>query len=298
MNYYEELGIPYRAASDEVRRAYRDMARLLHPDQQSDEKLRRLAGIQMARLNLILETLTDTKARARYDDSLRRQVSEPAWERAYDVGGGMPDAPLGHRLRWGRLAWPAAGVVGIVLITLFLVEDAVVQRTASNGEASTPAALVGQEMESGAWPVRLEGRHAVSGGRANRDRTDGQKAGDFEGQWYYPKPAKLADPDGMCPPVYIDVEISQFKEQVKGKYSARYLVGGRPISPFVEFEFAGAVHEPAADLQWSGAGGAAGKVRLTLLSARSLRLEWSADEVGEELGLASGTATLVRRGSP
>jgi hypothetical protein len=102
----------------------------------------------------------------------------------------------------------------------------------------------------------------------------------------------------MCPPVYIDMEISESRGEVTGKYSARYLVGERPISPFVEFEFAGAVREPAADLEWSGAGAAAGRVRLTLLSARSLRVEWSADKLGQEMGLASGMATLVRRGPP
>jgi curved DNA-binding protein CbpA len=37
-----------------VRRAYRSLARLLHPDRQSDETPRRMAGIQLARLNDIL----------------------------------------------------------------------------------------------------------------------------------------------------------------------------------------------------------------------------------------------------
>jgi curved DNA-binding protein CbpA len=54
MNYYRELGFPKTASAEEVRRAYRSLARLLHPEQQSDETLRRLAGIQLARLNDIL----------------------------------------------------------------------------------------------------------------------------------------------------------------------------------------------------------------------------------------------------
>jgi curved DNA-binding protein CbpA len=33
MNYYQELGFPKTAAAEEVRRAYRSLARLLHPDQ-------------------------------------------------------------------------------------------------------------------------------------------------------------------------------------------------------------------------------------------------------------------------
>ena len=66
--------------------------------------------------------------------------------------------------------------------------------------------------------------------------------------------------------------------------------------PAAGARFAGAVREPAADLAWSGPGGAAGRVRLTLVSPRSMRVEWSADKVGEEMGLGSGVATLVRRG--
>src|ERR1017187_7062414 len=63
MNYYEELGLPNTASAEEVRRAYRSLARLLHPDQQPDETLRRLAGAQMTRLKQILETLTEPRLR-------------------------------------------------------------------------------------------------------------------------------------------------------------------------------------------------------------------------------------------
>jgi hypothetical protein len=244
------------------------------------------------------------------------------------------DGPFRDGRHWSRFAWPAAGVLGMGLITLFLAQDAAVQRPTGDGAGSAPGAQQGRE--SGAWPVRTEGRYAVpdrkeTGGSGKPDagmpafsgsggvhrprssgkrrkpvpgggegpgRTDGAPAVKFGGEWYYAKPAKLADPDGMCPPVYIEMEISQSMGKVAGKYSARYVVGERSISPFVEFQFAGAVREPAADLEWSGPGGAAGRVQLTLLSARSVRVEWSADRVGMEMGFAAGRATLVRRGSP
>jgi hypothetical protein len=341
MNYYEELGLPNMASAEEVRRAYRSLARLLHPDQQSDETLRRLAGIQMARLNEILETLTEPRLRVGYNDSLRRQAREAAAAgermRAHRTAPGERQVPFGNGRRWSWFAWPGAGMLGIGLIALFLAQDAAVQRRTGDGGGNVP---VGEQLErgSGAWPVRTEGQltmrsgkaegnvgesgrtkppafsgHVasgkpvlpvnkndghVSGGGADSERRNLSQAGEFGGEWYYAKPAKPEGADGMCPPVYIDMEISESRGEVTGKYSARYLVGERPISPFVEFEFAGAVREPAADLEWSGAGAAAGRVRLTLLSARSLRVEWSADKVGQEMGLASGMATLVRRGPP
>jgi curved DNA-binding protein CbpA len=314
MNYYEELGLPKTAEEEEVRRAYRSLARLLHPDRQPDETLRRLAGIQMARLNEILETLTEPRLRLGYDNSLRRQASEAAAAgermRARRTAPGELYVPINEERRWSRFAWPGAGVMGLGLIALFLSQDAAVQRPTGDGDGIVSAGEQPQR-GSGAWPARSEGRFAVPNrnpvdlngthiteGGADSGRTNRSQAGKFGGEWYYAKPAKSGDGDGMCPPIYIDVEISESRGKVTGKYSARYAVGERPISPFVEFEFTGAVHQRAADLEWSGLGGAAGRVRLKLLSARSLRVEWSADKVGQGMGLASGIATLVRRGPP
>jgi curved DNA-binding protein CbpA len=317
MNYYEELGIPATASAEEVRRAYRNLARLLHPDQQSEETLRHLAGIQMTRLNEILRTLTDPNLRAEYDDSLRRHAGgraaagERMWAERADAEEST--VPFRRGMRWSRLAWPGAGAVGIALIVLFLAQDAAVQRPGNESEGAASAGER-QEKGAGAWPARTEGRVArprkaqgdaerpgndegeVAGDGVNPSPPDTAHATDFGGAWYYARPPKLADADGMCPPVYIDMEVSEARGQLTGKYSARYAVGERPISPFVEFHFAGAVREPAADLAWSGPGGAAGRVRLTLVSPRWMRVEWSADKVGEEMGLGSGVATLVRRG--
>jgi curved DNA-binding protein CbpA len=43
MNYYEELGLKPSASAEEIRQAYRELARLLHPDQHQEEGLRRAA---------------------------------------------------------------------------------------------------------------------------------------------------------------------------------------------------------------------------------------------------------------
>lgn len=74
MNHYEELGIPRSASLAEIRLAYKTLVRVLHPDQQQDENLRRLSELQLRRLNHILEVLSDPGQRLRYDLSLDRLV--------------------------------------------------------------------------------------------------------------------------------------------------------------------------------------------------------------------------------
>jgi curved DNA-binding protein CbpA len=81
MNYYEELGIRRDAALDEIRQAYKLLARLLHPDGQPDARLKAMGECQMRRLNEILAILTDPKKRRQYDESLSQGPQAAAeWE--------------------------------------------------------------------------------------------------------------------------------------------------------------------------------------------------------------------------
>ena len=85
MDYYEELGISRTASAELVRHAYRQLARLMHPDQQLDESLRRLAETQMKRLNMVLAVLCDEERRRAYDLSLDARIAQTAH---YEVGEG------------------------------------------------------------------------------------------------------------------------------------------------------------------------------------------------------------------
>lgn len=70
MNYYEELGLTPEATPEDIHQAHRKLTKLLHPDQQTDETLRRLAEAQMRRLNSIVDVLCDSESRRHYDKGI------------------------------------------------------------------------------------------------------------------------------------------------------------------------------------------------------------------------------------
>src|SRR3954471_18021951 len=70
MTYYEELGVGAAASVEEIRHAYRNVVRLVHPDLCTDDETRRLADLQMKRLNNMLAVLADGPQRAKYDASI------------------------------------------------------------------------------------------------------------------------------------------------------------------------------------------------------------------------------------
>lgn len=70
MDYYEELGLKRTASGQEIRQAYKVMARLVHPDGQADQQVQAMAQRQMQRLNEILAILTNEQSRREYDAGL------------------------------------------------------------------------------------------------------------------------------------------------------------------------------------------------------------------------------------
>src|SRR2546425_4548872 len=117
MNYYEELGLCASASSEQVRQAYLNLVRLLHPDQQQDENLRALAECQMKRLNQVYGVLSEPERRRRYDAGLHSEALEPA--ASFAVKPSSPP-PAQH---FGSLIWLGSAVLGIAGISWFITSD-------------------------------------------------------------------------------------------------------------------------------------------------------------------------------
>lgn len=82
--HYEILGVPERADPDQIKRAYRRLARKLHPDVNPDKK----ADEAMANVNEAYRVLVDRGLRASYDAARTLGISEaPSVD--FDWGGGI-----------------------------------------------------------------------------------------------------------------------------------------------------------------------------------------------------------------
>jgi DnaJ domain len=132
VDYYEELGVSRTASAEEIRRSYKRLARLFHPDHQSDPELRAAAEVQMRRLNEILALLTDPMERMRYDLIFD---SEP--EDANPRSRWAMPRPL-LRLNLKSWVWFAAGAVLACMIARWIVEP----RSADRPETATNAAAL------------------------------------------------------------------------------------------------------------------------------------------------------------
>lgn len=117
------------------------------------------------------------------------------------------------------------------------------------------------------------------------------------GFWFY---AKSKEGQGnknqaVYPPEYIEATITEDGGVIHGRYRSRFQIADRAISPEVNFTFTGTSNGPQFDCVWAGAGGAEGEVTLNLMSENSLRIDWTASQLGSQQGLSHGTAVLTRR---
>src|SRR4030088_2626524 len=89
-DYYEILGVKKSASAEEIRKAFRKLARKYHPDvnpgdKSSEEKFKTLSEAN--------EVLSDPKKRKIYDQlGFYSDNIDPATANAYARGGGQPGA--------------------------------------------------------------------------------------------------------------------------------------------------------------------------------------------------------------
>ena len=117
--YYDRLGIRPDAPADEVREAYRRLARQYHPDAHGGA-----ASPEMAEINAAWRTLSDPGRRAMYDASLRSPTAgtfarsvpvDRLQEERYPVAP-RPVASGSSRFPFG----PIAGLVGGAMVLGFI----------------------------------------------------------------------------------------------------------------------------------------------------------------------------------
>ncbi len=328
MNYYEELGLSETASPGEIHQAYRQFARLIHPDQQPDDGLRVLAEIQMKRLNRMIEVLTDPALRREYDRSIEPSMAlvrispqSPA------PGPGILSQRL-HRVNRSFWVWAGAAFVGVAIIAVFFsdyewagsvpvpkvyaephpppvvapgvpVEHAEVARKPLPRHSPGPLPPLPPRQESQAeLPPQPDIWMDPAQGMPHLPIPRLEKPAGFASNWLYASVAGASKTGGLYAPEFIEMKISESEGQVAGAYRARYLVTDKAISSAVAFHFEGRAAVPLSTLYWIGAGGAYGRITLKLISEKSLAVNWTAEHLSEDIALISGTATLARRRDP
>ncbi len=328
MDHYEELGLDRLASPEEIRQAYKRLVRLLHPDRCSDEPVRQLAELQMKRLNGVLSLLTNPAERANYDRSLAlgtapwRLPRLPAWGRPmgtprwfWPAAAGVALLSLATLLLHIPHSPPPKGMESPVAVTPATTESPVrggrPQRSRSRTATATSksqgsAPSLGPPPEFRRPAVSQPETAAVPTGESSRPPVEiairavpqvespPTVRPTLSGEWLF-VPSSHTKKAGLYPPEYIELRVTEESGILHGRYRARYRITDRAISPMVSFQFEGRSEADGTSLPWSGIGGAQGEVSLRLLNSGALEVNWVATQMGGELELISGTATLVRR---
>ena len=152
-DYYATLGVSKTATAAEIKKAYRTLARDLHPDKNPDDKK---AEERFKEVGRAYEWLGDAEKRKEYDEA-RSVFSAGGGPRMQRGGGGAPGGP-GFNVDLGDLFGRAGGGVGDVFGGLFGGRGGS-QRTPQRGQDVQAVVTVGfaQSLVGIEASVRLPG---------------------------------------------------------------------------------------------------------------------------------------------
>ncbi|MBI3209144.1 MAG: DnaJ domain-containing protein [Candidatus Solibacter usitatus] len=301
MTYYEELGIGVKASREEIREAYLQLARVVHPDTKQDESMRAEADCQMKRLNVLYETLANPEERRRYDLALQ------------------PDRPSRESVRRMGLVWPVLSLLAFLAMVFSLRQVPTETRTLRPAVENSSPPIEKIEPK----PAKRAARPAVRRGIASIKPTPQPAPPDVNVTPFLPPVSVIPEASLPPPPVemavagmsgtwlyarqengmsagkgyaaeFIEAVISEESGALQGIYRARYRVTDQAMQPEVNFAFRGEPGAREMRVPWSGAGGSNGNLLLRLVSPNSMEIAWIANEMGT-LGLASGKALLTRQ---
>jgi curved DNA-binding protein len=108
-DYYKILGVDRKASAEEIKRAYRKLARQLHPDVNPDDKA---AETRFKDINEAYQVLGDPEKRSKYDQlgsnyqQWQRAGHDPGgfdWSQWFSTGGASRGTPGGVHVEFGDL---------------------------------------------------------------------------------------------------------------------------------------------------------------------------------------------------
>ena len=326
LTHYDDLGLPASASDEEIREAYLNLVRLLHPDSQRDPTLRRFSENQMKRVSRAHAVLSDPERRRRYDATLTGDGVEAT------------PAPVDSKRTVGRwraralitIGWLICAFAGVVGIGWYFSQPAgeplqpaqasAPPVTPATGNRAAPASIPAAPAadDAGTSPDLDALRSELAAAKIARDRALDQNVlqakeldfltgrilnaphgplygpSRFSGVWVLPA-SRTTPAASAFTPQSVDLIMSEHQGALEGRYRARYPGMGVPEPPMVRFYFEGKCQDDMANAAWTGDGGSRGEIQLKLTSDRTLQLVWSVTEPGNQTGPASGTLALVRK---
>jgi hypothetical protein len=320
LTHYDDLGLPASASGEEIREAYLNLVRLLHPDLSAEPSVKRFSENTLKRVSRAYAILSDPDRRRRYE----AQLSASSDEEAKEPVGVRRSAGRSWARAWITFGWLICAFAGIVGIGWYVSQQS--DGPSSQVSAANPPAAATNTGAPSASTAPSDGADKAADLESMRSELEATKAaGDrtleqtvlqakeldfltrrvlagrppagtsgFSGVWVLPA-SKVAPIASAFTPESVDLILSAQQEGIQGRFRARYPSMGAPDPPMVRFYFEGKLQDAFANATWNSEDGSKGEIQVKLTSENTLQLVWSTTQAGKQTGPESGTLALVRK---